>query len=511
METKTKSKPWIAYQSEKTQIINLEKGKLPPQALELEEAILGALMVDNRAIDELLQVFSDSNVFYKEAHKLIFEAIIDLVAMSHPVDLLTVSSQLKVKNTLDLAGGDYYLIGLTQKISSGAHIDFHARVVMQMYLKRKAIALGSEIIELAYNNDVDVFDLFDFIDVETSLINDIKEKGRSEMSYSEALDLVVERVKMLTDNEGCVTGVPTGFKKLDKHCGGWQPTDFIVIGARPGMGKTAFVVNTTVSAAKSGNPVGFVSLEMSTQQLATRTVAGESDYHLNQLTKDGFKKPEYFAGLLKKVNELRGLPIHIDDRPALAIGEIKRKARLYKRKYGIKLLIVDYIQLAGSDKDEDIRIRVGKISNGLKAIAKELDITVIGLAQLSREVEKTSHKRPSLHHLKESGDIEQDADMVGFLYRPAYYGIDVDHDVIDEDCNTEFIIAKYRHGGVGTIGLHYDENKTKFTDYDGADVDDCNDVEYSNDVKDIPNMNPADAFGLLENNKDDEFTKDNPF
>jgi len=499
----SKSKALYPFKVEKTSIINLEKGKLPPQAIELEEAILGALMVDVRAIDELLQVFNDSNVFYKESHKVIFEAIVDLIALSQPVDLLTVSNQLKVKKSLDIAGGDYYLIGLTQKISSGAHIEFHARIVLQMYMKRKAIALGSQMIEMAYDSDTDVFKLFDFIDGETLMINEIVEKGRSEMTYAKALDLVVDRVKMLTDNEGYVTGVDTGFKKLNKHCGGWQPTDFIVIGARPGMGKTAFVVNTTMSAAKSGSAVGFISLEMSTEQLATRTVAGESNYHLNQLTKNGFEKPEYFAGLLRKVNELRSLPIYIDDRPSLTIGEIKRKARLYKRKYDIKILIVDYIQLAGSDKDEDIRIRVGKISNGLKAIAKELNITVIGLAQLSREVEKTSHKRPSLHHLKESGDIEQDADMVGFLYRPAYYGIEVDHEVIDDNCNTEFIIAKYRHGGVGTIGLHYDENKTKFTDYDGSDDSNQSDVEYSNSIQDIPKMSAEDAFGSDSNADND--------
>jgi replicative DNA helicase len=496
-----KKKQWIDYKIEKTQIINLEKGKLPPQAIELEEAIIGALLIDSRAIDELLQVFNDSNVFYKEANKLIFEAITDLISMSSPVDLLTVSNQLRVKKSLDLVGGDFYLIGLTQKISSSAHIEYHSRIVLQMYMKRKAIALGSDMINMAYDSDTDVFKLFDFIDVETSKINDIVEKGRSEMSYAKALDLVYDRVKMLTDNEGSVTGVDTGFAKLNKHFGGWQPTDFNVIGARPGMGKTAFVVNTMMSSAKSGSAVGFISLEMSTEQLTTRTVAGESNFHLNQLTKNGFEKPEYFVSLLKKIQELRGLPIVIDDRPALTIGEIKRKARLYKRKHDIKILIVDYIQLAGSDKDEDIRIRVGKISNGLKALAKELHITVIGLAQLSREVEKTTHKRPSLHHLKESGDIEQDADMVAFLYRPAYYGIDVDHDVIDDDCNTEFIIAKYRHGGVGTIGLYYDENKTKFTDYENSGIK--SQEAYSDEAVDLPKINPNDAFDVPKETNND--------
>jgi replicative DNA helicase len=486
---------WVDYKADKTKIINLEKGKLPPQAIELEEAILGGLLIDSsRAIDELFQVFSSAEVFYKESHKHIFEAIKQLSDASQSIDLLTVSNQLKVNKKLEIVGGDFKLIELTQKISSSAHIEYHARIVLQMFMKRKAIQIASDIIERAYDTDVDVFDLFDFMDVETTAINEIIDKGRAELSYADALNLVVERVKILTDSDSYLTGVETGFKKLNKHFGGWQPTDFIVIGARPGMGKTAFVVNTMIGAAKASNAVGFISLEMSTEQLTIRSVANESNFHLNQLTKTGFEKPEYFSGLIRKVNELRSLPIYIDDRPALTIGEIKRKARLYKRKHDIKLLIVDYIQLAGTDGNEDVRIRVGKISNGLKALAKELNITVIGLAQLSREVEKTSHKRPSLHHLKESGDIEQDADAVAFLYRAGYYGLDVDYDVIDSDCNTEFIISKYRHGGVGTIGLYYDENKTKFTD-----VQEMNPTDESNMILtesiDLPKPTANEAFG----------------
>lgn len=488
-------KDFTVYKPEKTRIINLEKGKLPPQAVELEEAILGGLLIDSsRAIDELFQVFSSPEVFYKESHKCIFEAIKQLAEASESVDLLTVSQRLKVNKTLEIAGGDFKLIELTQKISSSAHIEYHARIVLQMYMKRKAIEMASEVIQRAYDVDIDVFDLFDFMDVETTAINEIIDKGRGELSYADALNLVIDRVKILTDSESSLTGVETGFKKLNKHFGGWQPTDFVVIGARPGMGKTAFVVNTMISGAKAGNAIGFISLEMSTEQLTIRSVANESNFHLNQLTKTGFEKPEYFSGLIRKVNELRSLPIFIDDRPALTIGEIKRKARLYKRKHDIKVLIVDYIQLAGSDNNEDIRIRVGKISNGLKALAKELNITVIGLAQLSREVEKTSHKRPSLHHLKESGDIEQDADVVAFLYRAGYYGLDVDYDAIDSDCNTEFIIAKYRHGGVGTIGLYYDENKTKFTDVQDMNPTDENNVMMNESI-DLPKPTPNEAFG----------------
>ena len=491
-------KAWVDYKIQKTNVINLERGKLPPQAIDLEEAIIGSLMIDTRAMDEMSLVFTDKEVFYKESHKYIFEAIKQLSEASQPIDLLTVSHQLKLNNKLIEAGGEMYLIGLTQKISSSAHIEFYSRIVLQMYMKRKAIEIGSQIISLAYDIETDVFDLFDFVDVETAAINEIVEKGRTEMTYKDALKNVLKRVEMLTNNTTQLTGIDTGFKKLNKHFGGWQPTDFIVIGARPGMGKTAFVVNTMIGAAKVGHGVGFISLEMSTEQLATRSVANESNFHLNQLTKNGFEKPEYFNGLINKINQLEKLPIYIDDRPSLTIGEIKRKARLYKRKHDIKLLIVDYIQLAGSDSNEDVRIRVGRISNGLKGIAKELNITVIGLAQLSREVEKTSHKRPALHHLKESGDIEQDADAVCFLFRPAYYGLDVDHTMIDEDCNTEFIIAKYRHGGLGTYGLFFDENKTKFTDVEDETDTDENGVMMESDMV-LPKPTVNEAFGPGEN------------
>lgn len=476
--------------------IRLEKGKLPPQAVELEAAVLGALLIERKAADELFQVFTSEEVFYKDAHKAIFKAIKRLSDASSPIDILTVSNQLKIDGNHSVAGGDHYLIQLTQSVASSAHIEFHARIVLQAYMKRKVISICSEAIQFAYDADTDVFSLLDMMDTESTAINEIIARGRTEMSFSDALDRVVDRVKMLTDATTTLTGVETGFAKLNKHFGGWQPTDFIVIGARPGMGKTAFVIRTTVEAAKSGSPVGFVSLEMSTEQLVTRSVAIESSFHMNQLTKSGFEKQEYFSGLLRKVNEMRNLPIYIDDRPSLTIGEIKRKARLMKRKQGIRLLVVDYIQLAGAEGNEDDRVRVGKISRGLKSIAKELEITVIGLAQLSREVEKTATKRPALHHLKESGDIEQDADAVCFLFRPGYYGLEPDHDVIDQDCNTEFIIAKYRHGGVGTYGLSFDENKTKFMDR--HEEEPANGYPAGNDGGNqvpLPKIEPSQAFG----------------
>lgn len=267
-------------QRREVKVIDLGKGKLPPQAIDLEEAILGSLMIDVRAGDELFQVFNSPDVFYKEAHQHIFQAIKDLLDASSPVDLLTVSEQLRVNGTLQTVGGDFYLIQLTQKVSSSAHIEYWARIVLQQWMKRKMITVCNECIALAYEPDVDVFEMLDRLDVDTAAINEIVQKGRSEMSYADALNKVIEKVKTLTDATTHLTGVETGFGKINKHFGGWQPTDFYVIAARPGMGKTAFVVKATTAAAKSGAPVGFISLEMSTEQLAARSVAVESNYHL---------------------------------------------------------------------------------------------------------------------------------------------------------------------------------------------------------------------------------------
>lgn len=483
---------------DKSKIVNLEKGKLPPQALDMEEAILGALMLDSHCVDELFNVFSSEEVFYKDQHRFVFRAIKSLADKSSQIDLLTVSAELKAQGILELAGGDFFLIQLTQKISSGAHLEFWARIVMQQYMRRKMIAVCSEVIEYAYDDTVDVFDMMDKIDTETAMIHDVINKGKSDMTFATALDVVEKNVERLSSlKEGEVTGVTTGFEKLDRHFGGWQPTDLIVLGARPGAGKTALTINMMISAAKVGHPVGFISMEMSTVQLATRAVAVNSNYHLNQLTKKGFEKTEYFVGLRALIDKMKSLPIHIDERPALTISEIKRKARLLKRKFDIKELIVDYIQLTGGDGD--VRIRVGKASQGLKALAKELQIPVIAISGLSREADKAH--RPMLAHLKESGDIEADADIVAFLYRAAYYGKEVDTEVIDEDCNTEFIVAKYRNGGLGTIGLFFDENKTKFMDREPR-------KEFS-DV--IPIGNPDEAFSITDmstNADKDWFDKD---
>ena len=436
--------------------------KITPQAIDLEIAVLGAMLIDARGIDEALDIVSKEDFFYLEKHKYIYKAIKILNNSNNPIDILSVSEQLKKLNKLKFIGGDYYLLELTQKVSSAAHIEYHSRILMQKYIKRELIKTGNNIVSNCYKSNNDIFDILDSAELKITEITDLINNGKRTSSWSESLSLVTKRVEFLTNNKTDITGVTTGLNKLDIHFGGWQKQDFIVIGARPGMGKTAFTVNNMIAAAKSGVPVGFMSMEMSDVQLATRAVAVNSDFHMRQLNKTGFEHSKYFKTLNNLVNEMQSLPIYIEDRPSLTISDIKRTARSWKRKHNIGLLIVDYIQLAGGNND--IRIRTGETSRGLKHIAKELNIPVVGLSQLSRAVETTTTKRPSLHHLKEAGDIEQDADIVSFIYRPEYYALDPDPDNLNINENTEFITSKNRNGALGVTGIWFEGDKTKFLD-----------------------------------------------
>lgn len=336
-------------------------------------------------------------------------------------------------------------------------------------MARQMINFCGQGIEMAYDESVDVFDLIDSVSGNIDKLTDSTTKGHTSLTWSDAVDSIPKRVEYLTNNQGDVTGVPTGLKSLNKHFNGWQPGELIVIGADSGMGKTALVLGNMTAAAKAGLPVGMFSMEMSVVQLAVRGIATESNYHLNQLMRKGFEKPEYFEGLNKVVNRVRSYPIHIDDQPALTVPEMKRKARAMYRNHGIKLLVVDFVQMFSGDKD--IRLNISEAARELKNIAKELDIPVIALSQLSREVKKDRYKIPSKHHLKESSAIEEAADVIMLLYRPGYYGFDRESypDLYNDlgligDENACGIVAKNRNGGLGNVGMNFIENKTKFAD-----------------------------------------------
>jgi replicative DNA helicase len=503
---------------DKTTIINLEKGKLPPQALDLEEAVLGAMMIDKKGVDEVIDILQP-DAFYKEAHKHIFEAIVQLFTDTQPIDLLTVSAQLKKNAKLDIVGGDFYLIQLTQKISSSAHIEFHSRIILQKFIQRSLIKISSEIIEESYDETTDVFDLLDKAESKLYEVT----QGNIKRSSETAQSLVIQakkRIEEIANKEG-LSGVATGFEKLDKITSGWQPSDLIIIAARPGMGKTAFVLSMARNMAIDFNqPVAMFSLEMSSVQLITRLISSETGLSSEKLRTGKLEKHEW-EQLSVKVKNLEKAPLYIDDTPSLSIFDLRAKARRLSSQHGIKLIIVDYLQLmtaggGGKGGSGNREQEISTISRNLKALAKELSVPVIALSQLSRAVEtRGSSKRPLLSDLRESGAIEQDADIVSFIYRPEYYKIDEwdDDDRSPTEGQAEFIIAKHRNGSLENIRLKFIGNLGKFDNLDdfGSGYSDLpsrmNSDETSFITKNLPSAN--DAFGSNMNDPDDD--SDVPF
>jgi replicative DNA helicase len=464
--------PLKIYDNSNQPIISLSDGKIPPQAIDLEEAVLGAMLIDEKGVNEVIDILSPE-VFYKKSHQVIYESIQRLFKESEPIDLLTVSSDLKKNKNFELAGGDFYLINLSQKVSSSAHIEFHSRIIQQKYIQRKLISISNEIIQKSYNESTDVIDLLDEAESKLYDVAQNNIKGSSET----AQNLVIQakkRIEEISKKEG-LSGVSTGFEKLDRLTSGWQPSDLIIIAARPGMGKTALALSMArnISVQKK-IPVAFFSLEMSSVQLITRLISSETGLSSDKL-RTGKLADHEWQQLNVKVSDLESAPLYIDDSAALTIFELRAKARRLASSYGIKLIVIDYLQLmniGSGNKTGNREQEISTISRNLKALAKELDIPVIALSQLSRAVEtRGGTKRPILSDLRESGAIEQDADIVSFLYRPEYYGITE----WDDDMKTpsegqgEFIVAKHRNGALDSIKLKFIANLGKFEDIDSFD------------------------------------------
>ncbi|MBD0851189.1 replicative DNA helicase [Maribacter arenosus] len=467
-----KPKPLIGHKIDKTTIINLERGKIPPQAIDLEEVVLGAMMIDKKGVDEVIDILHPE-VFYKDAHRYIYEAIFKLFETSEPVDLLTVSSQLKKDGKLEAVGGDFYLIKLTQKVASSAHIEFHARIILQKYIQRSLIKISSEIIEDAYDDGTDVFDLLDEAE---SKLYDVTQ-GNLKRSAETAQNLVIQakkRIEEIANKEG-LSGIPSGFDKVDRLTSGWQPSDLIIVAARPGMGKTALTLSMARNiAVNSDIPVAFFSLEMSSVQLITRLISSETGLSSEKLRTGRLEKHEW-EQLNVKVKTLEKAPLFIDDTPSLSIFDLRAKARRLASQHGIKMVIIDYLQLmtaGGSQKGGNREQEISTISRNLKALAKELNVPVIALSQLSRAVEtRGGSKRPILSDLRESGAIEQDADIVSFIYRPEYYKIEEwdDEERTPTQGQAEFIVAKHRNGGLDNIRLKFIGQLGKFDNLDDFD------------------------------------------
>ena len=441
-------------------------GNVPPQAVELEEAVLGALMLEKDCIITV-QEFVSPEAFYTEEHRLIYKAINELSMELKPIDLYTVTERLKAKKELKKVGGASYLAQLTQKVGSAANVEFHAKIIAQKYVQRELIRSATEIQKRSYDESTDVTDLIGFAEGEIFKVAEGHVK-RSVQSSKDILARALMQIEEASKNTSAFNGVPSGFMALDRVTLGWQLSDLIIVAARPSMGKTAFVLSMARNMAVDHEQgVAFFSLEMSAVQLVNRLIASETELSAEKL-KTGRLTDEEWQQLHSRIKALVEAPILVDDTPALSIFELRAKCRRLKQKYGIKVLIIDYLQLmtAGADMRGNREQEVSLISRQLKIIAKELSIPVMALSQLNRGVESRPDKKPMLSDLRESGSIEQDADMVMFIHRPEKYGITVDNEGNSLLGIATIIIAKHRSGAVGEVNLRFRAELTQFCDLD---------------------------------------------
>ncbi len=444
--------------------LTLEQGRLQPQALDLEEAVLGAMLIDNRAVSQVVDILSPES-FYREAHQRIYETIQKLFGESEPVDILTVSNALRKQGLLESIGGDHYLARLSERVSSSAHSEFHARIIVEKHIQRELIRIGSEIAEDAFDETTDVLELLDRSESRLFEVTN----GNIKKNYETAETLLIQAIKRIEEigQRSGFSGVPSGFSAVDQVTGGWQLSDLVIIAARPSMGKTAFVMSMARNmAVEHQKSVAVFSLEMSSVQLITRLISSETGIQSEKLRKGNLSKDEWVR-LQEKVKKLEKAKLYIDDTPALSIFDLRAKCRRLVSERKVEIVIIDYLQLmtAGASKPGGNREQeISQISRSLKSIAKELNVPVIALSQLSREVEKRNTKRPILSDLRESGAIEQDADIVSFIYRPEYYKLETWEDGSPCMGEAELMIAKHRNGSVENVRLRFDGEMARFAD-----------------------------------------------
>ena len=455
----------------------LNGGKLPPQAVDLEEAVLGALMLESDPVNDVIDILRP-DAFYKDAHQRIYAAIEELFGASDKIDILTVTQKLRSKGELDLVGGPYYISQLTNRVASTAHVETHARIIVEKYIMRELIRISSEVIKNAYDDTTDVFDLLNKAESELFKVAEGNIRKQYD-SMSSVIRQAIEEIEAAAKSEGGLSGVPTGFQDLDRLTAGFQRSDMIVIAARPGMGKTAFVLSMARNIAVDyKTPVALFSLEMSSVQLVKRLVSSEAEIPSDKLRKGNLSEAEYHQ-LHERIKKLSEAPIFIDDTPALSVFELRAKCRRLKQQHNIEMIIIDYLQLmSGGGGAGNREQEISMISRSIKEIAKELNVPIIALSQLSRAVEsRGGDKRPMLSDLRESGAIEQDADQVAFIYRGEYYGLTEDEQGNSTTGIGEIIMAKNRHGSTDTVRLRFIGEYTKFTNLETFD-----DFSTSNDI-----------------------------
>ncbi len=451
-----------------------EFGKLPPQDTSLEDAVLGAIMLEKDAYNNVCEILKPE-AFYNPANQKIYEAIQSLAANGKPIDMLTVTDQLRTNKVLDEVGGAVRISELTGLVSSAANVEFHARIVAQKYIARELISYSSQVQSLAFDESIDVYDLMQ--EAEGKLFEISKNTlKRDVIPIENALQDAIKKIEEAANRESGLSGLETGYHKLDSLTGGWQNSDLIIIAARPAMGKTAFVLSMAKNMAVDYNyPVAVFSLEMSSLQLVNRLISNVCSLEGEKI-KSGQLDPPQWENLITRTRSLSTAPLYIDDTPSLSIFELRTKARRLVREKQVKIIIIDYLQLMNATgmKFGSREQEVSTISRNLKQLAKELDIPIIALSQLNRSVETRSAddklgKRPQLSDLRESGAIEQDADIVCFIHRPEYYTKSaVDAEGNDIRGKAEFIVAKHRSGATDTIPLRFVKKYARFDNDDDS-------------------------------------------
>jgi len=491
------------YSSKKKQeVISAEFGKVPPQALEFEEAVLGALMLEKDAVHSVIDILKPE-CFYSDSHSNIFKAILALSLEHKPIDIHTVAQQLKIDGEIDTIGGPFYLAQLTNKVASTAHIEYHARIIAQKFIQRELIQVGAKIQTRAFEESEDVADMLDQAEQDLFQIaegNIKKEVSRIDAVLRDAIHQIEEAGK----RPDGLSGVPSGFTELDRMTSGWQASDLLIIAARPAMGKTAFVLSMARNiSVEHKRPVAIFSLEMSSVQLVNRLITAEAELPGEKI-KNGNLQPYEWTQLESKIRNLEEAPLFIDDTPALSIFEFRAKLRRLVMQHKIELAIIDYLQLMTAGGSASREQEVSTISRSLKAIAKELNIPIIALSQLNRSVEmRAGDKRPQLSDLRESGAIEQDADMVMFIHRPEYFGITEDELGNSLIGLAEIIVAKHRNGGTGDVRLRFKKEFTRFMDVEETfSVPDGNGMTFESKMNNEPH---SDSQEKASSNQQSDF------
>lgn len=436
-------------------------GKLPPQAIEVEESVLAGILLEKSAMAVALATSLKPEHFYDERHSLIYKSCLDLFSQAIPIDMRTIVKQLKTNGHIELIGGMVYIVEVTTKSSSAANIESHIRILQELYMKRMMITIASELQRDAYDDTISIFDLMETAATKIYHLDIGKSTQRKILDMVTLLNETIQNLQTKTTNNG-LTGIASGFSLLDRITSGWQNSDLILIAARPGAGKSAMMLSLARYAART-IPVAIFSLEMSAIQLAERLISSDNSIE-NDKIRSGLLSEIEWQRIGSDPNKLSAAQLYIDDTPSISVNELRSKCMRLKQDKGLKMIIIDYLQLMKGDQGGNREQEIASISRALKNLAKELNVPVIALSQLSRAVEQRADKRPMLSDLRESGSLEQDPDMVIFLYRPEYYKIYQDENGMSTAGICEVDVAKHRSGGTGMVKVRFQKYFTRFVD-----------------------------------------------